>query len=343
MKINYISLGSFCHPKIVIRDSMREYSESLPFDFNSSPSLVVITNILKELYETKTYDIQLKEIIVNSNASGESSLISKKNQLNNSTLSKLPSKQPLVAQPPHQINSSVLVKSSGLQPELSFQTSDKYDIRTLVISCNEINSKYNNQVTDKLKEDCITKILTFSPQIIFITMRNSIDDKSDNVLLLKLHNYLKEYYDFISNNTIIVNTKNSHDIIHITCVYILKQEVELNLNSNINNMILDLSNKNKNKIFQKYEKVNKTINDKISIEYFSHKLFRHDNDNDGAIIVFMKLRNNKKSLYICVLNNINIKSEYAVELNNSKIFVINSQQNQNQNKNKAFEGVFEVL
>jgi hypothetical protein len=63
MKINYISLGSFCHPKIVIRDTGREYSESLPFDFNSSPSLVGITNILKELYQTKTYDIQLKEII----------------------------------------------------------------------------------------------------------------------------------------------------------------------------------------------------------------------------------------------------------------------------------------
>ena len=63
MKINYISLGSFCHPKIVVRDTGREYSESLPFDFNSSPSLVGVTNILKELYETKTYDIQLKEII----------------------------------------------------------------------------------------------------------------------------------------------------------------------------------------------------------------------------------------------------------------------------------------
>ena len=53
MKINYISLGSFCHPKIVVRDTGREYSESLPFDFNSSPSLVGITNILKELYEKK--------------------------------------------------------------------------------------------------------------------------------------------------------------------------------------------------------------------------------------------------------------------------------------------------
>jgi hypothetical protein len=63
MKINYISLGSFSQPKIVIRDTKREYSESLPFDFNSSPSLVGVTNILKELYEKKTYDMQLKEII----------------------------------------------------------------------------------------------------------------------------------------------------------------------------------------------------------------------------------------------------------------------------------------
>jgi hypothetical protein len=67
MKINYISLGSFCHPKIAIRDTMREYSESLPFDFNSSPSLTGITNILKELYEKKTYDIELKDIICDHN------------------------------------------------------------------------------------------------------------------------------------------------------------------------------------------------------------------------------------------------------------------------------------
>ena len=53
MKINYVSLGSFCHPKIVIRDTGREYAESLPFDFNSSPSLSGVTNILRELYEKK--------------------------------------------------------------------------------------------------------------------------------------------------------------------------------------------------------------------------------------------------------------------------------------------------
>jgi hypothetical protein len=67
MKINYVSLGSFCHPKIVIRETGREYSESLPLDFNSSPSLTGVTNILRELYEKKTYDIELKEIICDHN------------------------------------------------------------------------------------------------------------------------------------------------------------------------------------------------------------------------------------------------------------------------------------
>ena len=63
MKIYYISLGSFCYPKITIRDTNREYSESLPFDFHSSPNLKGITNILKELYHTHTYQIELKEIL----------------------------------------------------------------------------------------------------------------------------------------------------------------------------------------------------------------------------------------------------------------------------------------
>lgn len=63
MNIYYISLGSFCYPKMVIRDSKREYAESLPFDFNSSPHLTGITEILKILYKTGTYDIELKDIL----------------------------------------------------------------------------------------------------------------------------------------------------------------------------------------------------------------------------------------------------------------------------------------
>jgi len=38
-------------------------SESLPFDFNSSPNLSNVGLILKELYENKTYDIELEEIL----------------------------------------------------------------------------------------------------------------------------------------------------------------------------------------------------------------------------------------------------------------------------------------
>ena len=63
MKILYIPLGSFCYPKIIIRETDREISESLPFDFNSSPDLSGITNILKELYYANKYEIQLNEII----------------------------------------------------------------------------------------------------------------------------------------------------------------------------------------------------------------------------------------------------------------------------------------
>ena len=63
MKIFYIPLGSFCYPKMIIRETNREISESLPFDFNSSPNLNGITNILKILLKTNTYDIQLKDIM----------------------------------------------------------------------------------------------------------------------------------------------------------------------------------------------------------------------------------------------------------------------------------------
>ena len=63
MNIKYIPLGSFCYPKMIIRETNRHITESLPFDFNSSPNLPNITNILKILYETGTYDINLKEII----------------------------------------------------------------------------------------------------------------------------------------------------------------------------------------------------------------------------------------------------------------------------------------
>lgn len=63
MIIYYISLGSFCYPKMIIRETNREISESLPFDFNSSPHLNGITNILKDLHKNKTYEIELIEIL----------------------------------------------------------------------------------------------------------------------------------------------------------------------------------------------------------------------------------------------------------------------------------------
>lgn len=77
MKIYYIPLGSFCYSKIIIRETHREYAQSLPFDFNSSPHLPGITNILRELYENQTYDIQLNNILEQYN--GDELSISEKN------------------------------------------------------------------------------------------------------------------------------------------------------------------------------------------------------------------------------------------------------------------------
>lgn len=67
MNLYYIPMGSFCYPKILIRETNRELGKALPFDFNSSPSLPGITNILKILLKTNTYDIQLKEILCKHN------------------------------------------------------------------------------------------------------------------------------------------------------------------------------------------------------------------------------------------------------------------------------------
>jgi hypothetical protein len=78
-RIYYIPLGSFCYPKMIIRETGREYSESLPFDFNSSPHLSGITNILKELYEKGKYNIELKEILWKYN--GDELAISEKNNI----------------------------------------------------------------------------------------------------------------------------------------------------------------------------------------------------------------------------------------------------------------------
>jgi hypothetical protein len=77
MKIYYIPLGSFCYPKMIIRETNRELSQSLPFDFNSSPHLTGITDILYELYNNRTYDIELKEIIEQYN--GNELAVSEKN------------------------------------------------------------------------------------------------------------------------------------------------------------------------------------------------------------------------------------------------------------------------
>ena len=61
--IKYISLGSYCHPKMHLRKTKREISKSLPFDFHSSPNTYSIYSILDKLYENKSYTHHFKEIL----------------------------------------------------------------------------------------------------------------------------------------------------------------------------------------------------------------------------------------------------------------------------------------
>jgi len=63
MRILYVPIGSFCHPKIIIRDTNRDILESLPFDFHSTPHLSSISRVFKELYETNEYQIEYKNIL----------------------------------------------------------------------------------------------------------------------------------------------------------------------------------------------------------------------------------------------------------------------------------------
>lgn len=63
MNINYISLGSFCHPKMFLRKKNKEILKSLPFDFHSTPNTYSIYNILNKLHQDKTYIHNFNEIL----------------------------------------------------------------------------------------------------------------------------------------------------------------------------------------------------------------------------------------------------------------------------------------
>jgi hypothetical protein len=63
MKIKFISLGSFCHPKIFLRNKKMEILESLPFDFHSSNNFYSIYHILEELAKEKKVTHEFKEIL----------------------------------------------------------------------------------------------------------------------------------------------------------------------------------------------------------------------------------------------------------------------------------------
>lgn len=63
MKIKFIPLGSFCHPKIFLRNQKLEVLESLPFDFHSSPNFYSIYHILRKLAHEKNVTHEFHEIL----------------------------------------------------------------------------------------------------------------------------------------------------------------------------------------------------------------------------------------------------------------------------------------
>jgi hypothetical protein len=63
MKIKFIPLGSFCHPKIFLRNQKIEILESLPFDFHSSNNFYSIYHILEKLANEKNVIHEFKEIL----------------------------------------------------------------------------------------------------------------------------------------------------------------------------------------------------------------------------------------------------------------------------------------
>jgi hypothetical protein len=289
MKICYISLGSFCYPKMIIRETNREIAESLPFDFNSSPHLTGITDILKELYEKNTYDIELKEILEQYN--GDELAVSEKNMY-------------LVH----------FFKATDL----------KEDVKTFPVSANLLKSDVVNDVKQKFKKRferllsilddpnnilCFmrienydnfgwkheliefTKILSFfkNPNKYLIYSQKLIDDNlhfdNSNVLNYDYHIpiYFYKYYfydiEMINNKDLFINILKSFE-------NILNSENIINI---IDNNIIEKYYINKDK-YEIYKLTN--------IKYFSTYFIENDILYiNGVINGYMKYIKNNDNIY----------------------------------------------
>jgi hypothetical protein len=266
MNIVYIPLGSFCYPKMIIRETNREISESLPFDFNSSPNLNGITNILKELYETKEYNIELNEIIEQYNVNELA--VSEKNMylvhfFKDSDLIKKYDKLPVNIDylNPLKIN-EVKDKFKKRFKRLYNILNDKNNILCFLRIENYDNINWKNELIE------FTKILSLfnNPNKYLIYSQNLIDDNlhfNNSRVLNYEYNipilFFKHYFydmEMINNKDLFITILNTFEYI-------------------LHNNIINIKNNN---IIEKYyiDKDKKTIYKLTNINYSSY--FFLDND-----------------------------------------------------------------
>jgi hypothetical protein len=295
MKIYYISLGSFCYPKMIIRETNREYGESLPFDFNSSPSLTGITNILKELYETGKYEIELKDIIEIYNV--DELCVSEKNMflvhffkvkdlckdVNNLNIT-------------FPVNANEYIKYNVI---VDIKQKFKKRFKRLVDILNNKNNilcflrieNYDN-IAWKTELEDFTKILSLfkNPNKYLIYSQKMIDDKlhfnNSKVLNYDYHIpilFCKHYFydmEMINNKGLFINLLSTFE-------YLLNNEFIINI-------------KNKDIIEKYYINKEKMIIYKLTnIKYFS--TYYIDNDNilyiNNVINGYIKYIKNKENIY----------------------------------------------
>ena len=293
MNIFYIPLGSFCYPKIIIRETKREYNESLPFDFNSSPHLSGVTNILKELYTNNKYEIELKEILQIYN--GNELCVSEKNMYIVHFFKDYDLKENVTVFP---------CSANMIKDDITSQVKNKFNKRfsrllhllndTKNILCFLRIENYDNPGWKyELKE--FTHILSLfkNPNKFLIYSQNLIDPELhfDNSRKLD-YNYdipvlfIKHYFYDIE----MINNKNLFITILSTFEYLMNNDKIINIeNNNIIEKYYIEDNKN---ILYKLSNINCKFN-----FYINNNFLYIDHHTNGYIRYLKNIHNNIYSIY----------------------------------------------
>ena len=292
MTIYYIPLGSFCYPKMILRETNREFKESLPFDFNSSPNLPNITNILKELYYNGSYEIQLKEILEIYGTNNELS-ISEKNMyivhfFKDSDLIKKPETFPCNAYEhinQDKINDVINTFNKRFKRLLDILNNPEH-----IICFMRIENYDNNGWEYELKEFTYILSLFKNPNKYLIytqkLINDSIDFKNTNVLNYNYSIPILFYKHFFYDNEMYYN-----------------KDLFINILKSFENIIYNTTNviniKNNNIIEQYYIDYNKKMIFKLSnMKYFSTFFIEGNNLYINNVISgYQKFIKNNNNIY----------------------------------------------